>query len=794
MEYLCVGNDVTSLALNTLVESMPIVIVKLDDQGNISYLNSFAEQLLDYPEGTLIGQPIATLFDNHEDLSWFRGAVDDKWADDAGRVTRNRRKSRRKRLYLDWRCNRIPTTDPDRVERLFVGLDVTRKKQAERRLRLAHRQFVAQVSHELRTPLQVVMFASDLLQLGTKLSLRQQQYVEVIKHSADVQLAQVNDILDFRTIEAGKIRFEEERFNLHEALGDVCRMLAIAANEKKLKLVLGIHPSVPEFVRGDAKRLCQVVRNLANNAIQYTQEGEAVVQVSLRERTDDRIELFFAISDTGPGIARADINRIFRPFGTLNRKQGGTGLGLSIAKGLVEQMQGKIDVTSQPGRGSTFFFTVWLAREPGPELEDRTWRKDLRGRRVLIVDDNKTTRDVLALILSGWEIEPLEAADSPTALAILSGTRTEGRPVDLILCDMDLPGVDGRMLGGAVAACEIHARTPIVMMTTFGCEVKAKPSAGADVELQLIKPIVPSALARILTTALRLLMPTPGTGSASEASSTTAVAVAEPRPLSILLAEDSSDSQTLLSDFLTRGGHRVVAVGDGASAVQAFSQDAFDIVLLDVELPILHGFQVASAIRRAEQAAGQAATPILALTAHATKGFDRHCLKAGMTHYLAKPINLSVLCDAIERLIPGFIRPTQSAGVAPRLPDLCDDGAVACRMAVVLDRELIFESIGDREALQRWVRDFLALHPETLGRLGEAVARRDPEKLYVEAHTLLGALQRLFWQPAVDLADQLVTMGKEEQLDETPFVYAEFAREFTRLAIAAAQFVEVSKL
>jgi signal transduction histidine kinase/CheY-like chemotaxis protein/HPt (histidine-containing phosphotransfer) domain-containing protein len=623
----------------------------------------------------------------------------------------------------------------------------------------AKSEFLANVSHEIRTPLNGIIGMTELA-LDTPLSTEQREYLSMVKSSADALLAILNDILDFSKIEMRKLELESIPFSIRDHLADLVKPLALRAEQKGLELVCHVLPDVPNAGLGDPGRLRQVLVNLVGNAIKFTERGQILVQVQVESKTDERIVLHYFVSDSGMGIPQDKLKTIFEPFkqadGSTTRRFGGTGLGLTISTTLVDLMGGRIWVESAPLEGSTFHFTVMLGlTDARPEL----MALDLTDVPVLVVDDNAVNRRVLHDLLLRWKMRPAVAESGAAAIRALAEARQSGRPFSLVLLDVNMPEMDGFEVASRVRSDPQLGGATIMMLSSSGQHGEAARCKSMGIANHLTKPIDQRDLLSAISRALAREQ-----GPRPRLPQSMLPAELPERRLHVLLAEDNTVNQRLAASLLERRGHRVTIAANGREALAALERLPIDVILMDVQMPEMGGFETTAAIREAERETGEH-VPIVAMTAHAMKGDRERCLTAGMDDYVTKPLDSKRLCAIVEDL---------AANRTPLSAAEPDDAILEPVLARVG---------GDRQLLSEISRLFVEDAPRHLDAIARAIERREAEALRRAAHGLKGAAANFDASEVVAAARALEDMGSTAQFERAAASLNTLRSEIDRLLV-----------
>jgi PAS domain S-box-containing protein len=784
----------------SLVNFMRSVVIKVRGDRVITFANSYAAELLGFADAELVGQPVELIVppDWHEEV---RRRIDSLRGEEVqvNEINENVTKSG-ERIWVAWSNRVIRTGEGREKELLCVGNNITEemrhKKELEglvAELKIAREQaleanrakgdFLANMSHEIRTPMNAIIGMTHLA-LRTDLTTKQRDYLRKIDGSAKALLRIINDILDFSKIEAGRLDIESVEFDLEDVLDNLASLVAVKAEENGLEVLFRTDPGVPLYLVGDPLRLGQVLLNLAGNAVKFTDAGEIVISTRVVESGEDRAVLEFSVRDTGIGMTPEQAAKLFRPFSqadtSTTRKFGGTGLGLSISKRLVEMMGGEVGVVSEPGKGSVFRFTATFGRAAKPKARLSSLVGDLRGLRVLVVDDSATSRQILAEGLRSMTFDVGLATSGEEALVELDRAADAGCPYDLVLMDYKMPGMDGIEAGRRIKRASGPSQVPtVVMVTAYGREEVMKQAEAAGLDGFLIKPVNPSVL-------LNTIMEVFGRGGHRPfqplaALATPPDAIASIRGARLLVAEDNEINQQVAREILESAGFVVELASNGLEALEKVRSGAYDAVLMDIQMPAMDGLQATAELRRDGRFGD---LPIIAMTAHAMAGDREQSLEAGMNDHVTKPIDPEALFAVLLR----WVRPGEREAVPQPPPPQLDaatrrDGTPpGAEPLPGINRATGLRRVAGNETLYgklllEFHRDYATSIDRVRAALGEG-RLTDAER---QVHTLKGVAGNIGAMDLHRAAQELDSALRRGDLEEAGLFLPEVERELSRV-------------
>jgi len=711
--------------LDALFASTPVAIAVLDDQRSVRSVNAAFEDLFGYAAAEVVGAAIDGLIVPESLRSESSDLETRVRRGETVRVEVERMRKDGRRIQVRLSAAAVKAAADGALVALYE--DISDRKAAEEAMRaardLAERvararsAFLANMSHEIRTPMNAVLGFVELV-LDTELAPEQRRALELVRTSSEALLTILNDILDYSKIEAEHLELESIPFDLPKVVHATATLLAVRAREKHLELTVDVPPDVPQMVRGDPTRVRQVLMNLIGNAIKFTEQGEVDVSASVLQRDGVGAAVQFRVRDTGIGISEEQLGTIFQEFtqadASMTRRYGGTGLGLAISRRLVALMGGELAVTSAVDRGSEFGFTLVFPLEAAQATARAA--VSLGGRRLLVVDDNETNRRILRDMLGAEGMAVHEASRADTGMEALRRASRAGAPYDLAILDAQMPDQDGFTLATAIRADRALAKTRLLILTSAGQRGDGERCRQLGIQAYLTKPIARADLVEAVGTVLA------GTASApGGADLVTRHSIAESRhALRILLAEDNPVNQQVATAMLLKRGHQVDVVSNGREAVDAVAREGYDVVLMDIQMPEMDGFEATEKIRALPQGR---TLPIIALTAHALSGERERCLERGMSGYLAKPFKAHDLFAAVE-----------GRGAQPADSDAAPSPAVD-----LASFRRTMEEAGAGEAVDGILETFVATLPQRLEALVAAAGGTEAEPLHRAAHAFKSA-------------------------------------------------------
>ncbi|MBW3538808.1 MAG: response regulator [Planctomycetes bacterium] len=769
------SDEIEQARLAAIVESSQDAIILQTLEGTITHWNHGAERIYGFSAEEAIGRPISLITPAEciDQMKEYSGKLRSGKRLRPFETVRMRKDGRKVHVSLTM----SPLADPTgRVTSISnIERDISRRVEMEHELRIARdraeaatraqSEFLANISHELRTPMNAIIGMTDLA-LDEDLAPQVRDYLETARASADVLLELLNEVLDFSKLESGEFDLDLEPFSLSDLLESTIKTLGLRAYEKGLELACDVAPGIPDRLIGDPLRLRQVITNLASNAIKFTDQGEVVVSVEPMSRLEGELRLKFCVRDTGIGIAPEDQERIFEPFtqadASTTRSYSGTGLGLAIVSQLVLRMGGRVWVESRLGEGSAFHFSVHfgVAAEPSPPTERQERVEQLRDLPVLVVDDNETNRRIVARALENWSMHPVVATDGKSALRLMREAADRNRRFPLVILDALMPEMDGFTLAKEIEADPRLAEATILMLSSADRQAFRQRFRDLPIGAFLEKPVTQSDLLDTIVTTLG--------GVPLESDEFERVAEERPpkRRLHVLMAEDTPANQKVVEHILEKRGHQVQVAHNGREVLDLLYEQTFDVVLMDVQMPIVDGFQATAAIR-GMTGESWCRIPIVAMTAHAMRGDRERCLAAGMDAYISKPVEAKRLIRTIERIAEPCGPPLKSS-----VEDSDRDGELPSRGGLrswtnrPVDLSKALDRVGGDESLLKEVAGFfLEDAPLLMQSMETGLEEREARAVERAAHSLRGLASNFEARQTVEVALAIEEASAREDLE-----------------------------
>jgi PAS domain S-box-containing protein len=620
-------------------------------------------------------------------------------------------------------------------------------------------KFLANMSHDIRTPMNGVIGMTHLL-MNTELTDEQREYTNMIRISSHALLSLINDILDFSKIEADQLYLENQNFNLRMTVEDTVDIVALEAYEKGIQLICMIDPNVPSELEGDPGRLRQILINLLGNAVKFTEKGEVELHIQLESETDKKARIHFLVKDTGIGIPESKIPDLFKPFSQIDnkisKKYGGTGLGLAISRRIVQLMSGKINVKSQKNKGSVFFFSVDFNKQTKLSKPQNNDDQDILGKKILIADSQPAYRTMLANLLDNIGCQHLEASDGQNVLSIMRDSVINNDPIDLVLIDMHLSKIDGIKLGKIIKSDSDINHIPMIMMTFVGQRGDVSMLQKIGFSAYLTKPVKQTLLHKTLLKVFGTTKKVETQNNSCPIITQFSITEEQTEKNRILLVEDSEMNKKLITVLLKKMGYEIETASNGEEAIQILSQNHFDLVLMDVQMPVMSGIETTKCIRNGERNVKNPNVNIVALTANAMTQDRNKCISAGMNDYLAKPFKPEDLKNIIEKFLGKGKSQKAKASKQNR-------SSIPSRY---YDKKAILDRIdGDVDLFKQLIQLFVEEVPRQINHIKQAIREKDADRITLYAHTIKGSAYNIRAMELKQIAFDIEQAGKSSNFN-----------------------------